>query len=163
MLPKDPEKHNEYRKKLSVSGKRRFENFEEHQKISKAMKGRKLTDKHKKKISIATKGKNNPIYGKFGKLSPNWKGGFTFNKEGRKYIYMPNHPNACNGRYVLESRLIVEKVLGRYLKPHEVVHHINRDFSKNENSNLLLCSRSYHAWLHTMIKKNLKGGDEKCN
>lgn len=82
-----------------------------------------------------------------GENHPNWKGGKRISKN-RVYIKKPNHPNAIKQGYVLESRLVAEKALGRYLKPQEAVHHIDGNPQNNKNNNLLVCTRSYHSWLH---------------
>lgn len=72
-----------------------------------------------------------------GKNHSQWKGG---KKASLGYIkvYKPNHPMAQKGEYVLEHRLIMEKILGRPLKPYEVVHHIDGNKKNNKPSNLML-------------------------
>jgi hypothetical protein len=47
-----------------------------------------------------------------------------------------------------EHVMIAEEVLGRDLKKGEVVHHINCIKTDNRKANLLICTRSYHTWLH---------------
>jgi len=39
------------------------------------------------------------------------------------------------------------------LKFNEIVHHINEKKDDNRNSNLLICSKSYHTWLHHKIRE----------
>jgi hypothetical protein len=59
------------------------------------------------------------------------------NKEGYILIYKPDHPSK-NNSYVLEHRLVMEKIIGRYLLPNENVHHKNgiRDDNRPENLEL---------------------------
>lgn len=75
------------------------------------------------------------------KNHPCWKGGRS--KFG-KYISIL----LDNGKRRLEHIIIAEEALCRPLKVGEVVHHINGNGSDNRNENLLICNRSYHAWLH---------------
>jgi hypothetical protein len=77
-----------------------------------------------------------------GKNNSRWKRGFFIDKRGSKVINIPNRGS------VAEARLIAEKVLGRRLKSHEHVHHIDLDPSNNSNNNLLICDKAYHLFLH---------------
>lgn len=67
--------------------------------------------------------------GMLGEKSGRWNGGKSMHDLGYVRIYFPSHPYA-NGRYVFEHRLVVEKMIGRYLEPHEPVHHL---FKKTDN------------------------------
>ena len=66
-----------------------------------------------------------------------WQGGYAVDEEGYILQHSPDHPNAVSG-YVRQHRLVMEKVLGRYLTPEEVVDHKNRDTSDNDPENLEL-------------------------
>lgn len=89
--------------------------------------------------------------GRFGELASNWRGGRRRGGSGRKYImiYSPNHPNVTKDGYVMEHRLVMEKKIGRYLKPSEIVHHINGKKDDNRIKNLELVSdRGTHTRNH---------------
>lgn len=82
------------------------------------------------------------MVGKFGERNPGWKGGRSLTGEGYVSVLAKDHPFAdCQGR-VLEHRLIMERVLSRYLGPIEVVHHINGITSDNRPENLRLFKNS---------------------
>ena len=75
---------------------------------------------------------------KNGEEHPDWKGGRTLRK-GYWYVYFPGHPYASKGvPYVAEHRLVMEKKLGRYLLPGEVVHQIDSDPQNNDPENLIV-------------------------
>lgn len=78
------------------------------------------------------------------------------NSNGYVLIYSSTHPNRDKRNYVLEHRLVMEKHLGRYLKPEEVVHHINDDRSDNRIKNLELFKNvGYHNQHHKKLLKQL--------
>ena len=81
----------------------------------------------------------------------NWKGGRT-RRKGYWYIWCPDHPFANKAHYILESHLVMEKKLCRYLQPGEVVHHRDGDPNNNAPDNLIVFgSNGSH------LKHELKG------
>ncbi len=96
--------------------------------------------------------------GQTGSKSNSWKGGKYNHGDGYIYIHKPNHPFCNKQGYVFEHRLVVEKHLGRYLKPKERVHHLNKIVSDNHIKNLMLFKNgNYHRWFHKKGFCNLKG------
>lgn len=67
---------------------------------------------------------------------------------GRVGIYLPDHPGANNRGYVLRSRVVIEKKLGRLLLPGEMVHHKDLDKNNDDPENLKLKTQSAHAKGH---------------
>lgn len=88
-------------------------------------------------------GSANGMYGKRGELCSNWKGGRKVRKDGYTLVIAPdNHPYPSDTnkgvKYILEHRLVMERHIGRYLEPTEVVHHIDGNPRNNDILNLKL-------------------------
>lgn len=71
-----------------------------------------------------------------------------FKSNGYAMRYMPEHPNANLHGHVYEHVLVAARALGRGLKRGEEVHHLNGQRDDNRNTNLLICTKSYHQRLH---------------
>lgn len=78
--------------------------------------------------------------GSRGKHAANWKGGRIKRAGGYWYLHFPEHPFAIKQGYVAEHRLVMEQLLGRYLKNGEIVHHKNGNITDNRPKNLELFS-----------------------
>lgn len=74
-----------------------------------------------------------------------WRGGRQVAPGGYIYEWSPSHPRAIKSGYVLEHVLVLEEYLGRYLLPHETVHHKNGVRNDNRLDNLELWSKSHPA------------------
>ena len=97
---------------------------------------RKYTKEALRKMSERSSGENNSQY----------KTGRCIESRGYVLILCPEHPHHKHGNYVYEHRFIMEKYLGRYLRPEESIHHLNGNRSDNRVENLKLFSTdSEHA------------------
>jgi hypothetical protein len=78
-----------------------------------------------------------------------WKGGRIIDSTGYVRIMIKEHPKASKcGGYHLEHIIMAEKVLGRFLKRSEIVHHVDENRQNNVNSNFVICDRSLHKLIH---------------
>jgi len=112
----------------------------------KSVKGKKQSDEHREKISKALKGR-------IGELHHSWRGGRSKTNEGYVYVKCHKHPFANENMAVLEHRLVMERHIGRYLNPEEVVHHINEIKDDNRVENLhLFKSSADHTYYHNQIR-----------
>lgn len=93
-----------------------------HTPWSKLNKGYKLAEEQRNNIS-----KGKIIY----------KEGDKVIKRGYVYIRKYGHPYGLSNNFVKEHRLIVEKEIGRFLKPCEEIHHIDLNKQNNKLNNLI--------------------------
>lgn len=104
------------------------------EKISKAHKGKIVSEETRKKMSCSDK-----------------VGGIGHKKkrtDGYIYIYFPDHPKSTKGGYIMEHVLVMECLIGRHLNDEEVVHHINGVRDDNRKENLKLMTFKEHASYH---------------
>jgi hypothetical protein len=103
-----------------------------------------------------------------GEGHPEWRGGKRKTASGYIEVYCPDHPHLIeknkraaeksNGKYfrkkkyMSEHRLVMEKKIGRYLLPHEVVHHIDDNKTNNHPDNLELFQNNAEH-----LRETLKG------
>lgn len=118
--------------------------IEARKRISKAHKGKKVTDNTRKKMSESAK-----------------VGGIGHKKkrcDGYIAIYFPDHPQSNKDGYIMEHDLVMECIIGRHLKDDEVVHHKNKIRNDNRKENLELMTFKEHAALHMKERNELKKG-----
>jgi len=102
--------------------------------------GKKLSNEHRLKVIKTLSSYED----QFGVNNPAWKGGKTFTSQGYVWVKNRTHPNANNGGYVSEHRLVMEKHLNRYLTKDECVHHRNGIKNDNRIENLELMFEKVH-------------------
>jgi len=81
------------------------------------------------------------------------------NSSGYVKIKIPAHPHANSFGWVLEHRWVMEKRMRKFLRPSDVVHHINEKRDDNRVENLRVYpDDSTHFIVHA---KNLYFDDDK--
>jgi hypothetical protein len=72
---------------------------------------------------------------------------------GYEMILVKGHPRADNRGYVPKSILVIEEVMGKYLHPNSIPHHIDLNKTNDNKNNLVVCEdRDYHNLLHRRLK-----------
>lgn len=109
--------------------------------IGKARAGAKLTDDQKAAIAEKARGRRKRSDYEFG-------GHEKKRPDGYVKVYVPDHPNSTADGYVMKHTLVMERHIGRYLTPDEVVHHENHVRDDNRIENLRLMTVSEHMSMH---------------
>jgi len=116
--------------------------YEAFKKREPLRKGKHHSLETKKKIGLANFGKN------LGVKHHNWKGGRIVDKFwGYAFIRNKKHPFQRNN-YIAEHRFVVEKKIGRYLLPKEIVHHLGEKDNNCPHKLMAFVSNSAHRRFH---------------
>jgi len=87
-----------------------------------------------------------------GSANPNFSGGQYVDDKGYLRVSRGEHPYHNHG-YVYMHRLVMEQILGRFLEPWEVVHHVNEIKLDNRPGNLYLTTAPEHSIIHRQGKR----------
>lgn len=90
-----------------------------------------------------------------GDKHPSWKGGNYVNNHGYRMLYVGGGIPGRAGwtKYRPEHILVIEKQLGRKLRPGELVHHIDGDKLLNILLNLWLTDSKGHRGAHVSLQE----------
>ena len=102
-------------------------------------------------------------YWQLGDRNNNWKGGRKIDGDGYILIRVENHPFKRKDGYVFEHRLVVEKFVGRYLTPDEVIHHLDGNKANNKIDNLKIMTIHDHLSFENKKEKNPMYGKTPWN
>jgi hypothetical protein len=82
----------------------------------------------------------------------NWNGGIERHEKGYRYKLAKSHPRRTKHGYVREHRLVVERLIGRFLLPTEVVHHLGTVTDNRPHKLMAFTSDSVHKRFHRGIE-----------
>jgi len=125
------------------------------------MKGKKLSEDAKARISKCHKGKVVSKETRAKMSNALKKGGIGHKKkrsDGYISIYFPDHPKSTADGFIMEHVLVMECIIGRHLKDDEVVHHKNGIRHDNRKENLQLLTFKEHAAYHMRERHAKKKG-----
>lgn len=86
-----------------------------------------------------------------GDRNPAWSGGRRPRSDGYIEVWTPTGVR-------LEHQIVMERQIGRPLRPGEVVHHIDENKANNAPENLLLTTQAQHAAHHAPDLVERRGG-----
>lgn len=114
-------------------------------------KGKRHSEEARRAMSRANKGKtvSRETRAKISEVKKIHRQGHKKKRpDGYIYVYFPDHPCSSEEGYIMEHRVVMEKEIGRYIHPDEVVHHKNHVRNDNRIENLQLMTFKEHAALH---------------
>ena len=89
-----------------------------------------------------------------GEKASGYKNG-KYIRNGKYVFILKNDHPFSRGGYVSEHRLVVESYIGRYLLPHEHVHHIGKKYDNRPHMLMAFRSRSAHMRFENNVHVDL--------
>ena len=123
---------------------------EEWEHRSRAQKGKIVSEAQRKMISERNSCNFNGLNG---------YGHTKDQSSGYVLAYVPKHPKAHSDGYVMLHTVLMERNIGRYLEPNEVVHHITHNRKDNRIENLKLMDKKEHMKLHMTERHEKRRND----
>ena len=123
---------------------------ESRARMSAAQKGKLITEEQRKQISDRNSCNYNGLNG---------YGHTKLHNGGYVIVYVPKHPKAHKDGYQMLHTVVMERAIGRYLEPNEVVHHINHDRKDNRLENLMLMDKKEHMRMHMTERHEKRRND----
>lgn len=133
-------------------GKKRGRQSEES--IRKTILNRKWyhhSSKTREKIGNILRGRVYPE--RRGKNNLHWRGGRQSSGNGYVYLLKRDHPFSDKRGRILEHRYVMEQKIGRYLRPDEIIDHINCIKHDNRIENLQIVTHGENIRLGYLRKK----------
>lgn len=125
------------------------------------MKGRRLSQAQRRKISERMRGKCVTLETRRRMSEAKKIHGIGHKKkrtDGYVAVYYPDHEKSTKDGYVMEHILVMEKAIGRHLTDKECVHHLNGIRNDNRLENLKLMTKSEHTSHHNRERWAKKKG-----
>jgi len=148
-------KHTEdTRKKISKSKKKNPTKYWQGKKLPEEMK-KKKSESMKKAYKDGKMDYMKKVWKESGdrwkgEKNPRWSGGTYINKQNYRMIHDDKN------RWRVEHRIVVERIIGRDLKRHETIHHINENKLDNRPENLYYYPNDSLHKKHHGLKNKLK-------
>ena len=97
---------------------------------------------------------------KKGPKAPRWNGGKKHHPDGYVELWMPDHPRAMRGGYILRSHVVWERETGHVVESGEIVHHMGAKDDDRFEMLRLFSTNSAHSAYHARLRREARNDPE---